>query len=100
MKRQIVPKTLVVVVVGGSSYITIHLLSIYIAAVADRLVGAGAAQWQFAFIWAIPSAALALAGALTGYFVKPRLSRWFLGAALVALVVPLALFALVVLHVY
>lgn len=100
MKQQIIPKIIVVLALVASGYITLNLFSTYIAAISGHLTGAGAAQWQFAFTLAPVSAVLGMFCLGVSYWVRPRLSRLFIGLSSVAVIAPLGLFSLVLMHVY
>ncbi|MGA7965653.1 MAG: hypothetical protein WCB49_07185 [Gammaproteobacteria bacterium] len=100
MKKQIIPKVIVVLALSASGYITFNLLVTYIAAISGRLVGAGAAQWQFAFLLAPVPIACGLLGLGVACWVRPRLSRSFIVLSSVATATPMLLLGLVLMHAY
>jgi hypothetical protein len=101
MKRQLFPKTLVVLALAGSAYLTSRLLYTYLGAVFGWLQGAGEAQWQFEFTLA-PAIAflLALIALVVARLSKPPLARAFLASSGVAVLAPVLLTGLVFTHAY
>jgi len=87
---QLLPKTLIVVMLAVSAWYSLNLLILYFQAVTGRLVGAGAAQWQFAFFYAPVPAVLGLLCLAVAFLVRPRLSKTFVLASLLAAALPAA----------
>jgi hypothetical protein len=100
MNAQLLSKGSVVACLTASCYGTLHLLSIYVEAVTGQLHGAGAAQWQFAFLTAPLPALLAILAFVIGRFSRPSLSLAWTLPSFISAAVPILLFSLVFFHVY
>lgn len=100
MKQQLLAKVLASLLLGGSLSVTACLSYTYVGAVLGLEQGAGAAQWQFAFMLVPLPVALAIVALGIARLSKPPLARLFSLTAGLAAAVPLALLALVRLHVY
>jgi hypothetical protein len=100
MKTQIFSKGAVVACLMASLYVTLKLLSIYIEVATGQLHGAGAAQWQFAFLMVPLPAALGIVALGIARLSRPSLPLVFTLPSAVAAVAPCVLFGLVVFHAY
>ncbi len=96
MIRQIVPKTAFLVFMLASLDGTFHLTRTYFEAV----WGHPSAQWEFAFLMAPIPIALAFVAILISSLAKPKLTRSFRYASLIATLLPLLITTLVMMHLY
>jgi hypothetical protein len=100
MNAQMVLKGLAIACLALSWYFTLQLLGTYLDAVTGQLNGAGAAQWQFAFLTApLPCLLGILALVITRFSRRLLPPRWTV-LSIISALAPALLFVLVFFHVY